>query len=1150
MKTTLLYLLFMLSVTSAFSATIVVTSTNDSGPGTLRQAVIDANPGDKIIFDGIAGSESNPIMLNSSIYINKTVSILGRVSGLPINYPVTAYIKMNANQRLFDIENANGVSFSDIVFMDGYTNGVVNTYEAYGGAILIKSLSSSYPTSLNLSRCVFKNNHATEGGAITAISTDLSIIECTFENNTATARGGAVVLGGGSGNPDTALFSRCKFISNTAGTKGGAIFRSNPYTTIYNSLFNDNTAEYGGAIALESSSNASAVEERNNTFAFNTATANASTIYLDVNQKLKTYNSIHVDNNSVANTIYGESNAGIDFKRIFSNNTITVPNVIGSEPYTQVQGDIGFYDASNNDFRVLAFSSTINAGDSELSNYLNETDLDGNPRQTGSNYDLGAYENGCNDQVVTQVTGNAFGSFSKAVLNLCEGKTVFFDPITNNTPIIITETSQIFKNNITLSGNGKDTTILQMEAGANQRHLFSDGKNLTIEGIHFKDGNAQVISESQTSSSGGAILVANANLNISHSKFSNNTSTAYGGAIIMISGNLTSKHSEYINNTATNGGAILISAGNITSTNNLYAKNNGSIQAGTIYLTESSNSIFTNDALVDNTSNDRSGIGAFSNSNVTLQNTIVINPGNDMGRDASSSFTANNTNFDSNFGISGNNNIINSDPEFIDATNDNYRLSSSSPLLDAGNNSYNNETEDLDGNSRIVNGTIDIGPYESRCTIYSGNVIFVNANVSGGTNDGLSWANAIPDLNEALSLAESCTTIQEIWVASGTYKPGTLDTDTFTIPEGVTLLGGFSGNETNVNDRNWLNNPTTLSGDINNSNSSNAGDSHTIIKMVKNNITLDGFIIQNSYADSTDGSTFAIGRSGAGIYNAGNNTISNCIFHRNYAEGTGENGIGGGIVNFSGTLNINNSLFFKNNASGNGGAISIESGTVNLTNATIANNTGNKGGGIHFYNGNLVAINSIFTNNSGINGNINNDNGIGSANVSYSLFFNSTDSNNGDIPSGIINDGNNITYTDPIYNSINNVNGYKLTENSTVVNLGTNTGVTQSTDLAGNPRIFDTTVDIGAYELQSTLSITNTLANDFKIYPNPVNNILNIKTDIQKYNYRIYNIQGQEVLKANNVTSSTIDLSTLHTGIYVLNISSDNKSQSFKITKL
>ena len=60
---------------------------------------------------------------------------------------------------------------------------------------------------------------------------------------------------------------------------------------------------------------------------------------------------------------------------------------------------------------------------------------------------------------------------------------------------------------------------------------------------------------------------------------------------------------------------------------------------------------------------------------------------------------------------SGVGNISNA-PLFIDPLNGNYRLQSSSPCINAGNNAYAAGTTDLDGNPRISGGTVDMGAYE------------------------------------------------------------------------------------------------------------------------------------------------------------------------------------------------------------------------------------------------------------------------------------------------------------------------------------------------------------------------------------------------------------------------------------------------------
>src|SRR5207249_1167104 len=53
------------------------------------------------------------------------------------------------------------------------------------------------------------------------------------------------------------------------------------------------------------------------------------------------------------------------------------------------------------------------------------------------------------------------------------------------------------------------------------------------------------------------------------------------------------------------------------------------------------------------------------------------------------------------------------DPRFVDRTNGNYRLGSASPCVDAGaNEDWMLEARDIDGNARIVNGTVDLGGWE------------------------------------------------------------------------------------------------------------------------------------------------------------------------------------------------------------------------------------------------------------------------------------------------------------------------------------------------------------------------------------------------------------------------------------------------------
>jgi hypothetical protein len=69
----------------------------------------------------------------------------------------------------------------------------------------------------------------------------------------------------------------------------------------------------------------------------------------------------------------------------------------------------------------------------------------------------------------------------------------------------------------------------------------------------------------------------------------------------------------------------------------------------------------------------------------------------------------------------GNDGNISADPLFIDPSTGDYHLQASSPCIDAGDNTAPELPEkDLDGNDRIINGTVDIGVYEFVIVIATG----------------------------------------------------------------------------------------------------------------------------------------------------------------------------------------------------------------------------------------------------------------------------------------------------------------------------------------------------------------------------------------------------------------------------------------------
>jgi len=127
---------------------------------------------------------------------------------------------------------------------------------------------------------------------------------------------------------------------------------------------------------------------------------------------------------------------------------------------------------------------------------------------------------------------------------------------------------------------------------------------------------------------------------------------------------------------------------------------------------------------------------------------------------------------------------------------------------------------------------------------WSADVIYVDVNAPG-SETGMSWNNAYTNLQKALERAADCY-VPEIWVAKGTYKPTTNPTDhdaNFALVEGVAIYGGFDGNETNLNQRNWLTNETIFTGDVNDDGIANDIGPVVAATNVTETASIDGFTI-------------------------------------------------------------------------------------------------------------------------------------------------------------------------------------------------------------------------------------------------------------------------------------------------------------------
>ncbi|MCP4711629.1 MAG: hypothetical protein GY869_23675, partial [Planctomycetes bacterium] len=241
-------------------------------------------------------------------------------------------------------------------------------------------------------------------------------------------------------------------------------------------------------------------------------------------------------------------------------------------------------------------------------------------------------------------------------------------------------------------------------------------------------------------------------------------------------------------------------------------------------------------------------------------------------------------------------------------------------------------------------------------------VIYVD-NGATGADTGVSWINAFTKLQDALGPAIPG---DEIWVAAGTYYPdedannpdGTGDrAAAFRMINDVGIYGGFNGTETSRNQRDWVNNITILSGDLDGDDGpdfANRDDNTYRVFYHPDGMDLDDTAILDGFT-ITGGNAYR--GSGGGMHNnnSASPTLSNCVFSENSARY-----YGGGIYNSdSSSPTLNSCTFFGNNAHKGGGMYNALSSAI-LTNCTFYGNRADYGGGMYNYHNLPILTNCTF----------------------------------------------------------------------------------------------------------------------------------------------------------------------------------------------
>ncbi|MEH2164675.1 MAG: hypothetical protein V7K38_27380 [Nostoc sp.] len=356
-----------------------VTNTNDSGAGSLRQEILDANAlsGKDIINfgglfnDGLAHTIS---LTGSSLSITDDITILGR-------NPNLLTISDNSASRVFDITSGATATINGLTITNSY-----NAVEG-GGGISNKGV-------LTLNNSIITGNTAYQGGGISNRGS-MTLNHSTIFQNTASNNGGGIF------NSGTMTLNHSTISDNTVKVsgsgdffsgEGGGIFNSGSLTVNHSSV-SDNTAVNGGGLYMFDTGNLSV---NNSSITDNLASIRGGGIYLNgdgplagtitVNNSIISRNSaLKGDGGGIYDSIpgpgYYDTTGAIIYYPGFNPKIITLTNSIITDNSAGKNGG-GIYNYDSSLFPGNHTSSTIS-----LSNCIITGNLAG--ADGGGIYNLG-----------------------------------------------------------------------------------------------------------------------------------------------------------------------------------------------------------------------------------------------------------------------------------------------------------------------------------------------------------------------------------------------------------------------------------------------------------------------------------------------------------------------------------------------------------------------------------------------------------------------------------------------------------------------------------------------------------------------------------------------------------------------------------------
>jgi predicted outer membrane repeat protein len=539
-----------LAALPASAATFTVTQTGDSGAGSLRAAITNANQlsadANAIVFD-LPGAGPHTIALASSLpTIFYPISIINDRDG---DERVTIQRESTSGFRIFTVQSSH-VLFAGIALSNGNVAGNSGT-AGEGGAIRNTG-------TLTVRNCTFSGNAAARGGAIWT-GNALAVMGCTFTTN-------AAIDGGAIYHWAWLEVTNSTFSSNSATGNGGGIHSVQSNITradgfVRSVTFSQNSASSGGALYCFFAPNAP------NTSALRVA----NTIFRRGSSGQNVSGGITSNGNNLSDDSTGGSAQG---------------DISNTDPQLSALGDNGGRTQTH---ALLSTSPAINSGNDA---YAPLADQRNYTREGVA--DIGAFEYGGTPAppppavlTVTNTNDNGPGSLRHAIFRAGPGTTIDFAQDVVGS-IILTSGQLVIDKDLTITGPG--ASVLALDGNASSRvfkigTVFFDAA-VQISGLTVRGG--RVVGTPASGDAAGGGISTSATLTLQDCIVSGNSAVgsdatsntpsmdAIGGGIAG-SGRLTLIRTVVRDNSAVGGN------GSPSASSGAYASGGGAIGGGISY---------------------------------------------------------------------------------------------------------------------------------------------------------------------------------------------------------------------------------------------------------------------------------------------------------------------------------------------------------------------------------------------------------------------------------------------------------------------------------------------------------------------------------------------------------------------------------------